>query len=122
LKSDWKATLIVLKKRKLDHIQNTFKILTLLTLILNISLFAVQPTFATPGAETTDNQEITEFSITPIPTSSTQDQPITDIRRPPLWLTLFLLGTCCIMVMLLGIVVLGFFLRKQNRQAGKSAR
>jgi len=60
---------------------------------------------------------------TPIPTSSFNGQPTdqsTTRGRPPLWLTLFLLGTCCIMIILIGIVVLGFTVRNQNRKGGNN--
>ena len=56
---------------------------------------------------------------TPIPTSSFNEQttPDTPVRgRPPFWLTAFLLGTCFIMILLLGVVVLGFVLRRNNRK------
>jgi hypothetical protein len=37
-------------------------------------------------------------------------------ETPPLSLTLGLLGLCCIMLLLVGIVVLGFFVRAGNRK------
>ena len=58
---------------------------------------------------------------TPIPTSSLSEQPATQTRgRPPLWLTLFLLGTCCIMILLVGIVILGIVARNQNKRGGNN--
>ena len=60
---------------------------------------------------------------TPIPTSSLGAPPTDEstVRgKPPLWLTLFLLGTCCIMIALVGIVVVGFITRSQNRKGGNN--
>jgi len=60
---------------------------------------------------------------TAIPTSSFDDQPTpgTPVRTaPPLWLTLTLLGFCCIFAFLIGVVVLGFVVRNQNRPGGKN--
>jgi len=61
-------------------------------------------------------------TLTPIPTSSLSEQPATQTRgTPPLWLTLFLLGICCIMILLVGIVILGIVARNQNRKGGNNA-
>ncbi len=59
---------------------------------------------------------------TAIPTSSfgTQ-QPTTEAPQPsgpPLWLTLSLLGMCCVFLLLIGVVVLGFIARRGNQQQG----
>lgn len=57
---------------------------------------------------------------TPVPTSSFNQQPTeTPVRTgPPLALTLILLGMCCIFMLLVGVVVLGFVVRSQNRKEG----
>lgn len=57
---------------------------------------------------------------TAIPTSSfgTQ-QPTTEAPQPsgpPLWLTLSLLGMCCVFLLLIGVVVLGLIARRGNQQ------
>jgi hypothetical protein len=61
----------------------------------------------------------------PIPTSSFEQsatpEPPTERSSPPLWLTIFLLGTCCIMILLLGLVILGFVVRRNNRKRGNNA-
>lgn len=60
---------------------------------------------------------------TAIPTSSFDDQPTpgTPVRTaPPLWITLTLLGLCCTFVFLIGVVILGFVVRNQNRSGGKN--
>ncbi|NJC95039.1 MAG: hypothetical protein C3F07_06170 [Anaerolineales bacterium] len=61
---------------------------------------------------------------TPIPTSSfgepsTTGTPTTQ-NRPPLALTLALLGTCCILLLLIGVIALGIFVRAQNRKGGNN--
>jgi hypothetical protein len=58
---------------------------------------------------------------TPIPTSSFNQQPTPEqpVRTaPPLSLTLILLGFCCLFLLLIGVVILGFIVRRGNRNAG----
>jgi len=63
---------------------------------------------------------------TPIPTSSINQTPTTEPSStrnlPPLWLTLFLIGSCCILVLLIGVVILGFVIRAQNRKGGNNVK
>lgn len=63
---------------------------------------------------------------TPIPTSSINQlpttQPSTNRNLPPIWLTVFLLGSCCILILLVGVVILGFVIRAQNRKGGNNVR
>jgi len=62
-----------------------------------------------------------QATSTPVPTSSFDGQPTatTPARTgPPLALTMILLGMCCIFLVLVGVVVLGFVVRRQNRQGG----
>jgi hypothetical protein len=51
-----------------------------------------------------------------IPTSLSTTQPVeTPVRgNPPLSLTLILLGLCCIFLLLIGMLILGFVVRNQN--------
>lgn len=66
-----------------------------------------------------------QTTLTPVPTSSSGgDFPETPPARngPPLWLTLTLLGMCCVFLLLLGVIVLGFVVRGQNRKAGNNAQ
>ncbi len=67
-------------------------------------------------------QQIT--TPTPIPTSSFGETPIAEsppIRSgPPLALTLALLGVCCLFLLIIGVVALGFFVRAQNRKGGNN--
>jgi hypothetical protein len=60
---------------------------------------------------------------TPIPTSSVGGQPteMPTAQRggPPLWLTLTLLTFCCLLLLIVGVIVLGFIVRSQNKKGGK---
>jgi hypothetical protein len=58
---------------------------------------------------------------TAVPTSSFDSQPTETTPAqsgPPLWLTLTLLGMCCIFLVLIGVVVLGFIVRRGNQNQG----
>ena len=59
---------------------------------------------------------------TPIPTSTFDESPADEqppVRSaPPLWMTLTLLGFCCLFLLIIGVVALGFFVRAQNRKGG----
>ena len=61
---------------------------------------------------------------TPIPTSSSSDQPIGEPGTgygPPIAFTLALLGFCCLFLLIIGVIALGIFLRAQNRKGGNNA-
>jgi len=61
---------------------------------------------------------------TPIPTSTLGEptsEPSTTRSGPPLALTLFLLGFCCLFLIILFVVALFFFIRFQNRKGGNNA-
>lgn len=65
------------------------------------------------------------FNLQATPTlipTSTGGQPTETPTRtpPPLWLTLILLGFCCLFMLIIGVVVLGFVVRSQNRKEGKN--
>ncbi|MGZ9225530.1 MAG: peptidase MA family metallohydrolase [Anaerolineales bacterium] len=60
---------------------------------------------------------------TVIPTSSFGSTPATEIparTAPPLGLSLILLGICCIMLLLIGVLILGVVVSRQNRTGGKN--
>ena len=59
-----------------------------------------------------------QVTSTPVPTSSFGGQPTPTPARtgPPLALTMILLGLCCAFLVLFGVVVLGFVVRRQNRE------
>ena len=50
---------------------------------------------------------------TPAPSSTTSNS------GPPLSLTLFLLGLCCVLLLLFGVIAIGIFAAMQNRKGGK---
>jgi hypothetical protein len=63
-----------------------------------------------------------QISPTLIPTSSFNGQPTesTPTRgTPPIALTLALLGFCCLFLLIIGVIVFGFYIRAQNMKAGK---
>jgi len=63
-----------------------------------------------------------QISPTLIPTSSFNGQPTesTPIRgTPPIALTLALLGFCCLLILIIGVIVFGFYIRAQNMKVGK---
>jgi hypothetical protein len=67
---------------------------------------------------------VLQMTTTPIPTSSLSE-PSTDVgggsrTGPPLWLTLVLLGFCCLLLLVVGVIVLGFVVRSQNRKGGNN--
>ena len=60
---------------------------------------------------------------TVIPTSSFDSTPATEMpmrTAPPLGLSLILLGVCCVMLLLIGVLVLGVVVSRQNRTGGKN--
>jgi hypothetical protein len=62
-----------------------------------------------------------QVTATPVPTSSFGDPPADIPARtaPPLMLTLILLGLCCAFLVLIGVVILGFVVRRDNRKEGE---
>ena len=65
-----------------------------------------------------------QVTSTPVPTSSFGGQPAETPTRtgPPLGLTLILLGMCCIFLVFIGVVVLGFVVRSQDRRRGANVQ
>ncbi len=65
-----------------------------------------------------------QVTSTPVPTSSFAGQPTEIPARtgPPLALTMILLGICCAFLILIGVVVLGFVVRRQNREGGENVQ
>ena len=76
------------------------------------------PTIVPVGGQVSSVLQITS---TPVPTSSFGGEPTqTPIQTgPPLALTMILLGMCCAFLVLIGVVVLGFVVRRQNREGGQ---
>ena len=62
---------------------------------------------------------------TALPTSSVNSQPTTDVPArtgPPLALTLILLGFCCLILLVIGVVVVGIIVRNQNVKGGQNVQ
>ena len=80
----------------------------------------IVPTFVPVGGVALAHQT----TPTPIPTSPFgEQQPETPARTgPPLALTIILLAMCCAFLVLIGVVVLGFVVRRQNREEGKDVQ
>jgi hypothetical protein len=77
------------------------------------------PTIVPVGGQVSS---VLQTTPTPVPTSSfSQQTPEAPARTgPPLALTMILLGMCCIFLVLIGVVVLGFVVRSQNRKEGNN--
>jgi len=80
------------------------------------------PTFVPTIIPVGGVSSVLQMTSTPVPTSSFGGQPTETPARtgPPLALTMTLLGMCCIFLVLIGVVVLGFVVRSQNRKEGKN--
>jgi len=81
------------------------------------------PTYVPTIVPVSGGQLAVQSSPTAIPTSSFESQPTPEQPArsgPPLSLTLILLGFCCLFLLLIGIVVLGFIVRRGNQKGGKS--
>ncbi|MEO7838419.1 MAG: hypothetical protein ABIU06_03640, partial [Anaerolineales bacterium] len=65
-----------------------------------------------------------QLTPTAIPTSSfaTQSTEAPVRGRPPLALTLILLGLCCVFLILIGMLILGFVVRNQNVKDWKNEK
>jgi len=75
------------------------------------------PTFVPTIVPLDGTSLLAQVTATAVPTSS-DGQPTGTPERtgPPLALTLILLGMCCLFLILIGVVILGFVVRSQNRQ------
>jgi hypothetical protein len=89
----------------------------------------VTPTFVPTIVPISGNSGKVTLQATPtaVPTSSSSTQPTEPVttpqaQRPPLALSLILLGMCCAMVLLVGLVVVGFIIRYQNQKGGKNVQ
>lgn len=94
-------------------------------LFLSLSLLAANTTLAAPLPDAADFQIAADSpplqtTQTPIPTSEPGGPETPAPAGPPLSLTLTLLGLCCAFLILIGVVILGFVVRRENRQAVKN--
>ena len=81
------------------------------------------PTFVPTIAPISVGFPALQTTPTPVPTSSDSGQPTEPAPAqtgPPLALTLILLGMCCVFLLIIGIFVLGFIVRRDNMKAGKN--
>lgn len=81
------------------------------------------PTFVPTIVPVSGSQFAQAATPTGIPTSSFDSQPTTEPTQqtgPPLSLTLILLGFCCLFLLVIGVVVLGFIVRRDNTKGGKN--
>jgi len=92
------------------------RIQILLALILSLNLFIVPSVLAAPLAGVTNDQPVIQFLNT-----TTPEEPVVR-NAPPIGLTLAMLGFCCIFLLLLGVIALGFFIRIQNQKEDKNTR
>jgi hypothetical protein len=67
---------------------------------------------------------VQQGTLTPVPTSSIGGVPTEPPTQtgPPFALTMILLGLCCAMLVLVGVFVLGFVVRRQNRRGGENGK
>jgi hypothetical protein len=81
------------------------------------------PTFVPTIVPISGGSLALQATLTPVPTSSLSGQSTeTPSTRtgPPLSLTLILLGLCCALILVIGLVVLGLVVRNQNSKRGNS--
>jgi hypothetical protein len=79
------------------------------------------PTIVPVGGQVSS---VLQYTPTPVPTSSFSVGPTQTPAPtgPPLALTMILLGMCCAFLVLIGVVVLGFVVRRQNREGGNNVQ
>ena len=93
-------------------------------LFLSVSLLAVKMTLASPLPDTGNlplaaDSPLLQTIQTPFPTSAPDGPEASAPTGPPLTLTLTLLGLCCAFLILIGVVILGFVVRRENRRVVK---
>jgi hypothetical protein len=78
------------------------------------------PTFVPTIVPVGGVSSVLQTTPTAVPTSSFSEQPTEtpDPRRPPFGLTMALIGICCVMALLLGVIILGVIVSRQNRRGG----
>jgi hypothetical protein len=92
----------------------------LLAFILGLNLFSVPLASA---AQTAWFQPVHPIISTPNPTPPVSELPTQATAtqgRPPLSLTLFMLGFCCAFLLLIGVFVLGIVVQRQNLKKDKN--
>jgi hypothetical protein len=81
------------------------------------------PTFVPTIVPISGGSFIQQATPTPLPTSSNGQTTETPVSSgPPLWLTLTILGLCCVVMLIIGVVVLGFIVRSQNNKGANNVK
>lgn len=83
----------------------------------------LSPTFVPTIVPISGGFPALQATLTPVPTSTLSGQTTgipPERTGPPLGLTLILLGMCCLFLLVIGVVVLGFVVRRENVKAGKN--
>lgn len=80
------------------------------------------PTFVPTIVPISGGAPLLQVTVTPVPTSTFDDPSTPPATRtgPPLALTLILLAMCCMFIVVIGIAVLGFVVRNQNKKGGSN--
>lgn len=83
------------------------------------------PTFVPTIVPISGELKAQQSTPTSLPTSSFDSTPATEVPTrtgPPLALTLILLGVCFVMLLLIGVIILGVVLGRQNRNEGQDVQ
>ena len=80
------------------------------------------PTFVPTIVPISGGLPALQITPTPVPTSTggQPTDPAPTRNGPPLWLSLTLLGMCCVFLLVVGVIILGFVVRRGNSKAGKN--
>ena len=81
------------------------------------------PTFVPTIVPVSGAPLVLQITPTAVPTSSINVQPTVappSPTGPPLALTLILLGFCCLILLIFGVIALGLIVRNQNRKGGQN--
>jgi hypothetical protein len=80
------------------------------------------PTFVPTIVPISGGLPALQITLTPVPTSTggQPTDPVPTRSGPPLWLSMTLLGMCCLFLLVVGVIVLGFVVRRGNSKAGKN--
>lgn len=80
------------------------------------------PTFVPTIVPISGGLPALQITPTPVPTSTggQPTDPVPTWSGPPMWLSLTLLGMCCLFLLVVGVIILGFVVRRGNSKAGKN--
>jgi hypothetical protein len=86
-----------------------------------MSLFSAFSTRAAHANPVPQDQLVLQATPASVPTS-TPEATVSTQTGPPLSLTLILLGMCCVFVLVIGVVVLGFIARNPKKKEEDNSR